>query len=186
MLLASLLVHNAVEPPGFVGVAIDGIVDFLGRVFAEMMRLAQHWPDAAHLEHQPLQDLEFEPVAVGQEFSGFRRQVEQDGARFEQRHGVAIGALRIDQRRYLVVGADGQELGLELVARANVDRKNLPVAAQAKTALLQHDVNLVAIGRGPGVDIYHGSFLGMDGCDFTGKGKNWLAATHRDAALPRY
>ena len=48
-------VHHAVQTFGLVGVALDRVVDLLRRVDAEVVRLPQHRPDAAHLEHQPLQ-----------------------------------------------------------------------------------------------------------------------------------
>ena len=49
------LVEHAVEALGLVAVAIDRVGDLLRRVHAEVMRLAEHRADAAHLEHQPLE-----------------------------------------------------------------------------------------------------------------------------------
>ena len=51
------LVDHAVEALGLVAVAVDRVGELLRRVHAEVMRLAEHRPDAAHLEHQPLQHL---------------------------------------------------------------------------------------------------------------------------------
>ena len=55
----------------------------------------------------------------------------------------------------LLFGLIVRKLGLELVALADVDR----VRAVGQAALLQHDVDLVAVGRGPGIDVDGG--LGM-------------------------
>ena len=56
-----------------------------------------------------------------------------------------------DDRRHLVVRADLQELGFELVALADVDGMHRPFEA----ALLEHDVNLVPVGRGPRIAVDH-------------------------------
>ena len=48
------LVQHAVEPLHLVGVALDRVGDLFGRVEAEVVGLAEHRADAAHLEHQPL------------------------------------------------------------------------------------------------------------------------------------
>src|SRR5579883_662849 len=53
--LAQPLVDHPVYPARFVGVAIDRVLDLFRSVAAEMMRLAEHRPDARHLEHQPLE-----------------------------------------------------------------------------------------------------------------------------------
>ena len=63
--------------------------------------------------------------------------------------------MRINDGRYFVVGADLQKFGRELITRANVHGNGFPVAAQAQATLLQHDVDLVAIGRRPGIDLDH-------------------------------
>ena len=57
--------------------------------------------------------------------------------------------LGVGDGRDLVVGADGQELLAELVALADVDR----VHAVGQAGLLEQDVDLVAVGRGPGIDV---------------------------------
>ncbi len=144
-----LLVHDAVETPGFVGVAVYRVLDLFGRVLAEVVGLSDHRPDAAHLEHQPLQHLEFQPVRLGQKLACLGSQVQQDGAGLEQGDRLSVRSFAVHQRRNLVVRADGQELRLELVAGADVDGHGLPVASQLKAAFLQHDVDLVAVGRGP-------------------------------------
>ena len=113
-------VHHAVEALGLVAVAIDRVGDLLRRVEPEVMGLAQHRPDAAHLEHQPLQRLVAAAQVGGQEAPGLGGQIDQDRARLEQRDRLAVGPVGIDDRRDLVVRADRQELGLELIAGADV------------------------------------------------------------------
>ena len=61
-------------------------------------------------------------TSCGQERAGLAGQVEQDRARLEQRDRLAVGPVRVDDGRDLVVRADLQEVGRELVAGADVDR----------------------------------------------------------------
>jgi len=58
----------------------------------------------------------------------------------------------IDDRRDAVVGAHLEELRLELVALADVDA----VDAILEPGLLQHNVDFMAVRRGPAVDVNHG------------------------------
>ena len=53
---------------------------------------------------------------------------------------------------HLVVGRDLQEVRVELVARPDVYGMDCVV----QPGLLQHDVDLVTVGRGPGIEIDHG------------------------------
>src|SRR5262249_7730300 len=66
-----------------------------------------------------------------------------------QRHAVVA----IDDRRDAVVGTDLEELRLELLVLADVDR----VHRVGQPELLERDGGLAPIGRGPGVEIDHGS-----------------------------
>lgn len=102
-------------------------------------------PDAAHLEHQPLQHFVLAAGVGRQQPPGLAGEVEQDGAALEQRDGRAIGALGVGDGRDLVVRADGEEVGRELVAGADVHGKH-PVG---QATLLKHDVHLVAVRGGP-------------------------------------
>ena len=88
---------------------------------------------------------------LGQEFSRFVAEIDQAGGGFEDRDVLAAGAVAVDDRGHLVVGADLQELGLELVALADVDGMDVPL----QPALLEHDMNLVPVGRGPRIAIDH-------------------------------
>src|SRR5678816_1643340 len=50
-------------------------------------------PDAAHLEHQPLERLVAAAKVFGKEAPRLRRQVDQDRARFKQRDRPAVGPM---------------------------------------------------------------------------------------------
>src|SRR5687768_9567578 len=132
-------IDHAIEAFGLVAVAVDRIFDLLRRIHAKVMRLAQHGPYTAHLEHQPLQNLVLGAVGLWHQLTRLRGQVDQDRARFEQGDRLAVRPLRIGDGRDLVVGAYLQEFRLELVAGPNIDR-NGPVR---QATLFQHDVDFV-------------------------------------------
>ena len=50
-------IHHAVEAVGFFFVALDGVGDFFFRRAQEVVGLAEHGADAAHLKHQPLENV---------------------------------------------------------------------------------------------------------------------------------
>jgi SAM-dependent methyltransferase len=81
-------------------------------------------------------------------------EVLQNRSRLEQRQRTVLGVV-IDDRRHLVVRADRQELGLELVALVDVDWDH----RVRKAALLEHDGDLLAIAAGPKIDVNHGNGL---------------------------
>src|SRR3546814_3245165 len=66
-----------------------------------------------------------------------------------QRDRLPVGTVRVDDGRHLVVGADLQEVRRELVAGPDVDRMDVVRNAQ----FLQHDVDLVAVRRRPGIEL---------------------------------
>ena len=131
-----------------------------------MMWLAEHRPHAAPLEHQPLQHLVLVARAGGQEETGLGCQIKQDRAGFEQRDGLAVGTIGVHNGRDLVDGAEGQESRRKLIAGAGADVDGVRTVAQA--ALLQHDVNLVTIGRGPRIHLDHHSSPQVAGKRATG------------------
>ena len=59
---AQSLVEHTIESCCFAGVALDCVGDLFLRITAEMMGLAEHRAEVAHLEHEPLNHL----VASGQ------------------------------------------------------------------------------------------------------------------------
>src|SRR6267142_500585 len=143
------LVDDAIEPVGLVAVAVHGVLDLLRRVLQEVVRLPEHRPDVPHLEHHPLHYLPAIAHVLRQKPAGLGGEVEQHRARLGERERLAAGTALVDHRGDLVVGRDRQELGLELVARADVDR----VHAVFEPGLLEHDVDLVAVGRRPRIEI---------------------------------
>src|SRR5262245_5067491 len=69
-LFRQALLHDAVQPPHFVAVAPDRVVDLLRHgVAAEMARLPHHRADVAHLEHHPLQRDVFTAVVARQQLA---------------------------------------------------------------------------------------------------------------------
>src|SRR2546430_723920 len=85
-----------------------------------VLRLAEHRADAAHLEHHPLQHFVLGTVRLRHEFPGLGREVDQDRTGFEHRDRLAVRTFRVRDGGNLVVRADLQEIGLELVARPDV------------------------------------------------------------------
>src|SRR2546425_2028385 len=146
-----LLFQDPVEPVGLVLVPVHRVLDLLRRVAEEVMRLAEHRSDVAHLRHHPLHHLPALAQILGQEFSRLGCEVEQHGARLREREGFPVGSLLVDHRRDLVVRRDREEVGLELVARADIDRMH----AVLEPRLLEHDVDLVPVGCGPGIEVDH-------------------------------
>src|SRR5438105_668658 len=73
-------------------------------------------------------------------------------ARLGERERFSARSFLVDHRRDLVVRRDGEKLGLELVAGADVDG----VDAVREPGLLEHDVDLVAVRGRPGIEVDHG------------------------------
>ncbi len=116
------------------------------------MHLADHRADAAHLPHQPFHRLPVRRRLLGPELAGLLGEIHQDRARLEQRSAVVA----VDDGGDAVVGADLEEIGLELLVLGDVDR----VRGVIQAALLQHDGDLAAVGRRPRVKIDHRGVLG--------------------------
>src|SRR5688572_31283170 len=144
-------IHNPVEAIRFVLVAVHGVLDLLRRVAQKVVRLPEHRADVAHLEHGPLHHLPALAQILRQEPAGLGRQIEKHRAGLGERERLAVGTVGIHHRRHLVVGRDLEEIGLELVAGADIDRDH----AVRRAGLLEHDVDLVAVGRRPRVQVDH-------------------------------
>src|SRR5204862_731550 len=82
-------------------------------------------------------------------------EVDQDRARLEQRERFTARTVLIHDGGHLAVRADRHELGLELVAGADVDH----VQPVGDARLLEEDRNLAAVAGRPGVNVDHGSLL---------------------------
>jgi hypothetical protein len=91
-----------------------------------------------------LPDLIFAPGLLGSSAPLVLRIAKQDIARLV----VGDGAAQV-----------GQELRAELLAGANVDGDGLSFAPEVQAAFLEHDVDLVAIRCGPGINLEHQPLL---------------------------
>ena len=69
-------------------------------------------------------------------------------------HGCAARSVRVNERRYFIVRADPQKIRFELIARAKIHR----VGRIRKAQFFQKNVDLVAIRRGPGIEVEHAFF----------------------------
>ena len=107
-----------------------------------MVHLAWHRSKAAHLKHQPLQHGDSPYRIPGNELPGFFSQVQQNCTGFEDADGCAIWAIGINDRRDLVVRADPQEIGLELIVLGDINHRDRVVQAH----FFQRDRDLAAIG----------------------------------------
>src|SRR6516225_7527455 len=137
--LADAVIDDAVDAVRLIRITVDGILDLLWRVTAEMMGLAKHRPHARHLEHQPL---EYIVAAAGllrhETSSSLFRQVHKDGARFKDSDWFAVRSLVIDQCRNAVVGAYLKKVRPELFTLADIDRNDVVRPSQ----LFEQDRNL--------------------------------------------
>jgi hypothetical protein len=87
-----------------------------------------------------------------QELPRLLGEIEQHGAGFEHRDRLAAAGRRaIDQRGDAVVRGDGEEFRLELLALADVHRHEVV----GQPGLLEEDRDLVAVRRGPIVEVDH-------------------------------
>ena len=78
-------VYDSHQPVG----GLDEMIEHCGHAGLvpardEMLRLAEHRPDIAHLEHQPLNHRRARRRIGGQQLARLVGQIHQDGARFEQ------------------------------------------------------------------------------------------------------
>src|SRR6056297_4279232 len=99
-------VEHAVQAQRLVAVALDRVGDTLGRIAQEVPALAEHRPQASHLEIQPLEHPVARRALPGQEAAAALGQVLQDGPGLEQRE-LAARPVPVDDGGDLVVGADG-------------------------------------------------------------------------------
>src|SRR5690348_5811772 len=119
-----------------------------------MMILAGHRAKPSHLPEQPLQGFEAAAQILRKELSSLLREIQEDRAGFEHAHRRAlVRGLVVDDRGHAIVGPDLQELGLELIALADVDRNDLV----SKPGLLEEHGDLVPVGRRPVIEIDHGA-----------------------------
>ena len=141
------LVEHAVEALRLGEVAFLGVSAFSLVEPDEMMDLAEHRADTAHLPHQPLHRPPAGLVLGRHQHAGLLGEIEQDRARLHHRHPVVM----VDDGGDLVVRAYGDEVRAMLVALGDVDR----MRRVRQPDLLQHDRDLAAVRCGPGVEIDH-------------------------------
>ena len=156
--IGKVLIKDTVEAVRLIDISVDRIRNLHWRVLAEMMVLTGHRTEPTHLPEQPLGNLDLAPKVGGNELSGLLGQIKKDGARFEHRDRfTAVLWLAIDNRRNAIVGRDRKELWFELIAFTDVHRND----RVRKAGLFEKNRDLVAIGRGPVIQIDHWSrFLG--------------------------
>ena len=90
------------------------------------------------------------------QLAGLVGEIDQDRAGLEQRHAVVA----VDDGGDAVVRADLQELRLELLVLVDVDR----MRRVGQPELLEHDGDLAAVRRRPGVEIDHFRSFSLSAC----------------------
>ena len=108
-----------------------------------MVRLAEHRAEPAHLPHQPLHHGLSGGSGFWHELSCFFSKIHKDRARFK--NGDSLVSVPVDDGGNPVIRAEGQKLGLELVASPDID----PVDFIIQPQFLERNGNLVPVrGRG--------------------------------------
>src|SRR5690242_5997222 len=111
----------------------------------EVVELAGHRSQPAHLPEQPLIDFAPRTLVRRIKLSGLATEILQDRAELEDRNRAPTRSLRINDRRHAIVRSDRQEIRIELLALRNVHR--LEHIGQA--ALFEHDRDFETVWRGP-------------------------------------
>src|SRR6266446_8885972 len=152
------LIQHRVQPVGLLDVALDRVGNFFWRVLKEVMVLAGHWSETAHLPEQPLERLDPAIQLGGDELSGLLSEIEQNRTRLEHRYRwVATGGVMVDDRRYPVIGRDLEKRGLKLLSLADVDRFD----GVGHVGFFQEDRNLMPVRCRPIIKINHLRFLSL-------------------------
>src|SRR5262245_52106111 len=87
--IGQALVEHAIETVGLVYIAIDGVLQLLHRVVAEVMVLPRHRPEVAHLPEGPLDHVIAAVEIGGNELVGLLGELKQDGGELEARYPLA-------------------------------------------------------------------------------------------------
>src|SRR6185437_5587446 len=122
-----MLLEYAEQAPRFRDVALERTLvgDLLAGKFVEIADLAEHRPDAAHLEMYPLDGLVSARSVGRQQLTGFLGEILQDRPGFEQPERYAGRPIRIDDRRDLAIRIERQELRRLLVILVEIDEVHL-------------------------------------------------------------
>ena len=136
-------VHHAIQPPRLGHEALK-TVTALGFIFQcnEVMHLPRDRAEAAHLKHQPFEHRHARRQALRQKLARLLRQIKQDRAGLKHADGRTVRAVRIDDGRDLVVGADLEKRRSVLLALRDVNY--LHVVGQAH--FFERDTDLAAVG----------------------------------------
>ena len=133
-------------------VAVNRGLNLFREVAKEHIGLPHHRPDAAHLEHEPLQHARAALGIGGHELAGFLGQINQASTRLE--HRKVIG-LAVHDGGDAAIGADGQKVRQLLLALGQV--QHLERVGQRQ--LFERNGDFVPVGRGGGVEVDHGRRL---------------------------
>src|ERR1700733_3376052 len=145
-------VEHAIEAVGLLHVTLDRVRDLFRRILREMVILTRHRSEPSHLPEQPFHDYDAIAQAVRQISAGFVGKIDEDGAGLEDRKRIApILWAVIDDRRHAIVRGNRQKFRPKLLTLADIDGHD-PIR---KPGLLKEDRDLVAIRRGPIVEIDH-------------------------------
>src|SRR5579872_5384132 len=93
--IAQPSVENGIEAPRLVLVTVDDRRDLLRKIAEEDIGLTLHRADAAHLQHQPLNDRRPRLSIAWQQACGLLGEIDKNGARLE--HGE-IFLIAVDDR----------------------------------------------------------------------------------------
>src|SRR5437867_1590343 len=120
--LAQPLVEDAVEPARLLHVALEAVAAVrLLLDLQEMVHLSGDRPEPAHLPHQPFEHRHLAAqIALRPELAGLLAEINQDRAGFEDADRPPARPVAVDDRRDLAVRADPDEVGLELLALADM------------------------------------------------------------------
>ncbi len=121
---SNALVDNIAKPITFPLVALDRVWDLIINN-SEVVGLAEHRPDAAHLEHKPFQRRNPRARFLRHEAAMLLCEVNKDRAGLEYRNRATARAIRIDNRWDLVVRRDLQKIWRVLLALADMDGEDL-------------------------------------------------------------
>src|SRR4030095_1805591 len=116
------------------------------------MILPKHRPQAAHLPEEPLHDFRAAAQIGGHNLAALTSEILKKRTGLEDADRLAAaGRIVVHDRRNAVVGGNRQKLRLKLLSLTDVDRFD----GIGETGLLQKDGDLVAVRRGPIIEVDH-------------------------------